>query len=66
MRTFAPGFGGIPGRFWCGSGWVQTQKKPYFVGLFCLFALITCSGAAGKTWTRRRQRHKITLNFCKM
>lgn len=48
MRTFAPGFGGIPGRFWCGSGWVQTQKKPYFVGLFCLFALITCSGAAGK------------------
>ena len=27
------------------------------------FALITYSGAAGKTWTHRRQRHKITLIF---
>ena len=38
MRTFAPGFGGIPGRFWCGSGWVQTQKK----ALFCRAFLFVC------------------------
>ena len=49
MRTLRLVFGGIPGRFWCGSGWVQTQKEPYFVGLFC--CLVVCN----RFWNRRQK-----------